>query len=74
MNQHDYRFTIHLKVDNPVALLRRAQAQALAEGVDPAELVRYGQPIIEDCLVMLLDPGSVTGCSVYASRAEKEGT
>lgn len=69
---NDYRFTLHLNVYDRVQLLRRAQAQALAEGADPADMLKNGHPDIAACLVMLLDPGSIAGCEVYESHAERE--
>jgi hypothetical protein len=68
---HEYRFTLQLRVDDPVQLLRRAQAQALAENADPADMLRDGQPNIEACLVMVLDPGSIAGCEIYGSTAQR---
>jgi hypothetical protein len=70
MSKPAYRVTLHLKVDDPTALLRHAQAQALREGGDPAAMLADGAPKIEDCLVMVLDPGSLPGCLITSSRAE----
>lgn len=69
----DITFTLTLAVDDVRTLVRSAREQAMAEGVDPADAREtYSARDLSACVQMLLDPGTVPGCSVYGSSAEQD--
>jgi hypothetical protein len=68
-------FFIGLDIDNAQQLYEAALDRAIQDGLDRAateEDLRYkdGSIKISACLVMLLDPGSLPGCSIHQSWAE----
>jgi hypothetical protein len=65
MKKRPYIVTIALDVWDKKLLYKAAKARAIAEG-GGQELLKYagGGINIEACLIMLLDPGSLDGCSI----------
>jgi hypothetical protein len=61
-----YRVTIELTVDGIAELFEAATERATAEGIhNHAELLTNDNDVdISACLVMLLDPGTLPGCSI----------
>lgn len=64
----DWRFIVDLRVDD-AAQLREAALLHPDRGADETLLNEDGSVDINACLVMLLDPGSLPGCTVYQSDA-----
>lgn len=66
--------SIDLVVDDPQALLKVARERAAEEGLTEEEaeelLLEDGEPNVSGCLTMLLDPGSLPGCSLLNSSVE----
>jgi hypothetical protein len=64
-------FHIDLDIDDPETLYQAALERLLQENVDEDDAKRTLRPegVINDsaCLVMLLDPGSLPGCSINQS-------
>lgn len=70
-----YSVTINLNVQDERELHSAAVVRALEENhtEDSArELLSYedGSPNVFNCLVMLLDPGQLAGCSILNSNAD----
>lgn len=68
----DYTFTLDLKVYDPVDLYQRAFTHAITvDKMTPEDareqLLIAGSPDVEACISMILDPGSLSGCSIYGS-------
>jgi hypothetical protein len=80
----NYEFSLYLGVDDPARLYEAARAQYFQEdyasvATGPVEddikdlLGTREEPDIEACLMMLLDPGMLPGCSIYQHTVEGEG-
>ena len=70
-----FEFDLSIRVDDVPELFAAARERALKERYPPAhadELLKWpdGEVNIGACLVMLLDPGSLPGCSVIGSAAQ----
>lgn len=66
-------FTLSLRVSDADELVRAAQARAVEEGLDTDDIAcTYTIDDLPACVQMLLDPGSVAGCSVYESSASED--
>lgn len=63
-------FSISLDIHDPEQLRRAAEAKALEDGLT-IENWRDVRKSSMDDLVMLLDPGSIPGCSIHNSTAEE---
>jgi hypothetical protein len=72
--KEDYDVTITVRVNDPEQLLAAAlaHADAVEAGMTRADFLNDADDsiIIEDCLTMLLDPGSLPGCKILGSGAE----
>lgn len=69
-NPSEYVFKINLKVFDPQSLRKKALAHPdVCE--DQTFLTEDGDVDVEECLIMILDPGSLTGCSIHDSSAEE---
>lgn len=66
--ERDWRFILDLKVFDP-AHLREAALKHEDRSADETLLNEDGSVDIHACLIMLLDPGSIPGCTVYQSDA-----
>lgn len=67
-----HTITIELEVHDATALLAAAKERATADGAPIDGLTGAdGEPDTAACLVMLLDPGSLAGCSIEHSSAEE---
>ena len=71
----DYLFHLDLGVHCPETLYQAALRQAVdVDGLDEADakaaLCPDGVLDIHACLIELLDPGSLPGCSIYSSSVE----
>lgn len=69
-------FTIEVIVQDLAALYEAARKQAIEDGL--GEMDAYEEiigkpesPNLECCLQMILDPGSIDGCSVLGSDASR---
>lgn len=74
--KEDYDVTITVRVNDPEQLLAAALAQADADGVQGMTRADFlndadDSIIIEDCLTMILDPGTLAGCEILGSGAEQ---
>ena len=65
-----FRFVLEVRIDAPDAVKRRAEVRAVEDGVK-LEDWRATRRGTSDDLVMLLDPGSFEGGSVFESFAEE---
>ena len=65
-----FRFTLEVRVDAPDVVKRRAEVQAVKDGVKLEDWRKTRRGTSDD-LVMLLDPGSFEGGSVFESFAEE---
>lgn len=63
-------FSIALQIDDPERLRKAAEDRAVEDGLT-VESWRETRKGSMDDLVMLLDPGSIPGCSVHNSSAEE---
>jgi len=66
-------FTLYLTVDDASALQAAAAARAVEDGAFATEQEyreEYGEDDIAAHLRMLLDPGTLAGCSIIDSTAE----
>ena len=74
MSARTYCFTIFLQVDDEEALHAAAKERAAADGyeVDAMNIdaATGDKASPETCLVTLLDPGSLPGCSIIDAGAE----
>lgn len=68
----DYEFGIWLTVHDP-AILRAAALEHEDAQPDDTFLASDGSVDVEACLVMVLDPGSLPGCSIQSSSASPAG-
>jgi len=73
--ERPYSVTIELKVHDKEELFEAAKQRSAAEGQTEEvtlSLLRdeNGEVSVTDCLVMLLDPGSLPGVTILQSRAE----
>jgi hypothetical protein len=64
-----YLFKLDLEVDDAMTLYHAALRHAVnVDGLSRADAVAVlsdnGEPNIEACIGMLLDPGSLSGCSI----------
>lgn len=66
----DYEFSMSLSVHDPEAL-RAAALQHQDAQPDDTFLSEDGSVDIDACLVMVLDPGCLSGCSIYSSSASQ---
>ena len=67
----NYSFTLHLTVDDEFALLHAARAHPDAAGMATEEFYDDDGDIdIPTCLGMLLDPGTLPGCSIIKHHTE----
>ncbi|HUV97517.1 MAG TPA: hypothetical protein VMV98_08620 [Acidobacteriaceae bacterium] len=68
-------FSLELKVDDESALRRAAAERAGSDGLEPEQANEFLDPdtkSVEDCVVMLLDPGqSPAGTSILDSSAKE---
>lgn len=67
----NWDFTLWLSVDDPKQLLRAALAHpdAVINAMKEADFRDEAGVDIQACLEMLLDPGSLPGCSIQSSTA-----
>jgi len=64
----DYTFKLEVQVHSPDALY--AEAKRHKDGIDATHLkLDDGSVNIPDCLTMLLDPSTISGCEIYSSNA-----
>jgi hypothetical protein len=65
-------FSIDLDVYDPQLLWDTATQRALDDGYPPDDdvLGTRNEPDVRGCLTMLLDPGSLPGCSINDSDVE----
>lgn len=71
-----YCVTIELRLDDTGQLFEAAQERAEQEGNTRCEALSLlrdaaGSVSVEDCLIMLLDPGSLPGVTLLHSSAER---
>ena len=70
-----YTFTLDLCVFDPAHLHAAAVRRALEDGLTDEEVFEiighHSAPSIEGCISMLLDPGSLPGCNIDSSSAER---
>jgi hypothetical protein len=75
--EQDWQFRLDLRVFDKRQLHQAALERALEEGLGgetPEELLGTAdEPDIGACLTMLLDPGSMSGCSIGGSETECVG-
>lgn len=68
-----FTFEIEVDVYDREQLYDAARAQVIKGGIEPEQVDDYlkpqGEVDVPNCLVMLLDPGTVPGCSVQESTA-----
>ena len=62
----NYTFYMDLDVDDVEDLYRAAMA---VDGSDEVDLRPSGSIDVEACLIMLIDPGQIDGCSIHQSYA-----
>ena len=72
----EYCVTIELRLDDTGQLFEAAQERAEQEGNTRCEALALlrdaeGAVSIENCLIMLLDPGSLPGVGILQSTAER---
>ena len=72
----EFTFTMNLRVHDAQQLHRAAYKHATeVDGLDDDETLELigteGEPNIEACLVMILDPGNMPGCDIGVSYAER---
>lgn len=65
----DYEFSIYLNVFDPPQLRAAALAHPDTQP-DDTFTNEDGSVDVPACLIQLLDPGSLPGCSIYDSTAE----
>jgi hypothetical protein len=70
MSKRTFLVTIEVLVEDKAKLRSAAAARAQADGLDASdwESTRAGPT---DDLIMLLDPGSLVGCSIIESHCEE---
>ena len=71
MRKNSYEFSLHLDVLDEAAMRRRAVRAAIDYGHEPAYAARFEDPeeeTIENCIGMILDPGSLEGCEIHESN------
>lgn len=69
--KQDYQFTLDVRVTDPEQLLAAARAHPDAAGMPTEDFYcDDGEIDIDKCLIMVLDPGTLAGCTIYGSRAE----
>lgn len=64
----EYDFNLFVEVHTPLLLLEAARKHEDAGG--DTFLDDDGEICVEDCLAMVLDPGSLEGCSIYSHHVE----
>jgi len=65
--------TMDIVVDDEAQLREAAYQQALKDGCDETYAAQYKDPDvmgIDNCLIMVIDPGSVPGCSIGGTEVE----
>ena len=75
-----YTFTLTLDVDDEDAVIQAAIERYIEDGTCQTEdeareflaLGGDGDIDIGDCLVMLLDPGHLLGCSIHNSSCDRD--
>lgn len=67
---NDAVFHIALRIDDPELLRKAAEDRAVEDGLT-VESWRETRKSSLDDLVMVLDPGSIPGCSIHGSGAEE---
>lgn len=70
LNRKEYQFDMSIRIDNPETLRQAAMAHEDADASDTF-LKEDGSINIGACLVMLLDPGKLPGCTIHGSGAEE---
>lgn len=70
-----HQFTLYVNVHSPDYLWDAAEARAIEEGMTDTEnrrdmLGTREEPNLAGCLTMMLDPGSLAGCSIEDSTCE----
>lgn len=71
-----YQFTLEMEVDNIHELWLAAFTHLVGvDGLDPEEAKELigresAEADLVACLISILDPGSLPGCSIYGSSAE----
>ena len=71
MKPQEWDFTMALRVHD-AETLRRAALKHEDAAPDDTFLDDEGNVDIQACLIMLLDPGTVPGCSVHESTADRQ--
>ena len=69
-------FTLELRVDDVQRLYDAARASALSDGLSPTAAAEFlqdddGSVSVHSCLVQLIDPGYLPGCSISGSSVEE---
>lgn len=68
-----YEFSLYFSVDDPKQLLAAALAHEDAVGMTLDDFTTAeGEVDVSACARMLLDPGTVPGCSIFDSAVEGE--
>lgn len=62
--------TVEVEVRSPDTLFEQAVSDRLQTTPDTSDLGTADNPIVEACLLQLIDPGSLDGCKVIGSSAE----
>lgn len=65
----EYEFTMQVRIDNAESLY--AAAKNHPDNPGDEYLRPNGEIDIEACLITIIDPGHVPGCSVHNSSAEQ---
>ncbi len=67
MARTEVTFTMDLRVFDPAQLLVAAMLHAKKEGDPVDDLIVDGEIDIRACLIQIIDPGSLAGCSIHQS-------
>ncbi len=75
MSDREYRLTMDITVHDVDSLYTAARKRAMYDGLNTREaeellLDSDGKPKPEDCILMLIDPGSLAGCDIAGTDVE----